>query len=79
MSRKIYNTVTPGSFTAVLYINWKTVISLCKAKAKENGYYLTIETYGQEGYRDARVILDMDFVFPVIQVTRRYTIEGYAR
>lgn len=54
-------------------------IEECKTKAKRNGYHLTIETYGQEGYRDARVILDMDFIFPVIQVTRRYTIEGYAR
>lgn len=56
-----------------------TVIEECKEKAIQNGYFLTIETYGQENHRDARVILDMNFVFPVIQVARRYTIEGYAR
>ena len=55
------------------------VIEECKTRAEQNGYHLTIETYGQENHKDARVILDMDFVFPVIQVVRRYTIEGYAR
>lgn len=51
----------------------------CRTKAEKNGYRLTIETYGNGIRMDARVILDMDYTFPVLQVTRRYTIEGYAR
>ncbi|MCM1441880.1 MAG: hypothetical protein NC131_22110 [Roseburia sp.] len=55
------------------------VIEECRQKVEGNGYRLTIETYGRDVARDARVILDMDYTFPVIQVTKRYTIEGYAR
>ncbi len=55
------------------------VIEECKTQAARNGYRLTIETFGTENHRDARVILDMDFIYPVIQTVGRYTIEGYAR
>ncbi len=55
------------------------VIEQCKVQAGKNGYRLTIETFGTERHRDARVILDMDFIYPVIQRVGRYTIEGYAR
>lgn len=55
------------------------VIGECREKAEKNGYQLTVETYGEMGNMDARIILDFVYVFPVIQMSRRYTIEGYAR
>lgn len=51
----------------------------CQRKAEEGGYKLTIETYGEEGSMDARVILEMVYVYPVIQVSKSYRLEGYAR
>ena len=55
------------------------VIRECKENAEKNGYKLTIDIFGEEDRRDARVILDMTYVFPILQVKKQYTIEGYAR
>lgn len=55
------------------------VIKECKEKAERNDYRLVVGIYGKGAHKDARVILDFDYTFPVIQVTRHYTIEGYAR
>ncbi len=55
------------------------VIDMCKEDARENGYRLTVDVFGEEGERDARVILDMTYVFPILKTARQYTIEGYAR
>ena len=55
------------------------VIDECKEKAAKNHYRLAVGIYGEGIHKDARVILDFDYTYPVIQVTKRYTIEGYAR
>lgn len=55
------------------------VVEECRKLAEKNGYQLTIDIYNEAGAKDARVILDVTYVFPVIQITRQYTIEGYAR
>lgn len=54
------------------------VLEECRQAAKKNGYILTVDLYGQKGGKTARVILDMTYVFPIVQEERHYTIEGYA-
>ena len=55
------------------------ICSECKKRAEEAGYQLMIETYGEDGSMDARIRLDMVYVYPVIQVSKSYRLEGYAR
>lgn len=55
------------------------ILEECRQRAEENGYQLAIETFGEEGNMDARVVLNLVYVYPVVQVSRCYTIEGYAR
>ena len=55
------------------------IIQNCKEKAIKKGYQLTVDTYGEEIHTDARVVLDFEFIYPVIQVGKHYSIEGYAR
>lgn len=54
------------------------VLEECRQAAEDNGYILTVDLYEQEGKKTARVILDMTYVFPIVQEERHYTIEGYA-
>ncbi len=60
------------------YFNEK-VREECQEKARENGYQLTVEEYGEKGNRDARVVLEFSFTIPVLKKTKQYKIEGYAR
>ncbi len=55
------------------------IIRQCRENAERNGYELTIETYGSEKDIDARVILKLTYVYPIIQTSRHYQIDGYAR
>lgn len=55
------------------------VVANCKEEAKKNGYQLEIVPYGTREHRDARVILNFSYTFPMLQKVQRYTIEGYAR
>lgn len=56
------------------------VVEACRERAQRNGYQLTVEIFEEpSGDIDARVILDMEYVYPVIQIARHYTVEGYAR
>ncbi len=55
------------------------IINQCKEKAERKGYHLTVDTVQENSHIDARVILEFDYLYPVIQVSRHYTIEGYAR
>ena len=55
------------------------VIDKCREDAEKNGYSLTVDVFEREGGKDARVILDMTYVFPILHTSRRYAIEGYAR
>ncbi len=57
----------------------KQVIKDCERKAEGEGYRLQVESYDRGNGRDARVRLEMSFTFPVIQKTKQYVIEGYAR
>ena len=54
------------------------VLEECR-QAKDNGYILTVDLYEREGKKTAKVVMDMIYVFPIIQEERHYTIEGYAR
>lgn len=54
------------------------VMAECRRKAGERGYQLLIRQY-EENARDARVTLEYDYIFPVTQKRKRYTINGYAR
>lgn len=51
----------------------------CQQQAKRNGYRLTVEEYGKAGNRDAKVVLEFTFTIPVLQTSKQYRIEGYAR
>ena len=51
----------------------------CKEKAKENGYQLLVEDFLDGENKDAKVSLLFSFTFPIIQKTKQYRIEGYAR
>lgn len=55
------------------------VMKDCERKAKQNGYLLLIEIYGGKFSRDAKVKLEFCYTFPVIQTTKKYIFEGYAR
>ena len=50
----------------------------CRERAKKKGYRLYINQYG-ENRRDARVILEYDYVFPVTQQKKQYRLDGYVR
>lgn len=54
-------------------------IQQCKKRAEENGYELKIEEYVAKEHRDAKIVLDFFYTFPIIQKVQKYTIEGYAR
>lgn len=56
----------------------QTVIENCVTKAKKQGYQLSVQCYG-ESRKDARVTLQYEYVFPIIQEKRCYMIDGYAR
>lgn len=56
----------------------QSVIKSCINEAKNKGYYLSVQSYG-ENQKDARVTLQYDFVFPLIQEKKHYIIDGYAR
>ena len=51
----------------------------CKERAKENGYQLLVEDFLDGENKDAKVSLLFSFTFPIIQKTKQYRIEGYAR
>ena len=55
-----------------------TVIRDCTIKAKEQGYQLSVQCYG-ESQKDARVILRYEYTLPMVQVKRQCVIDGYAR
>lgn len=57
----------------------QAVLDQCKKNAEQKGYQLTVETFSDATHTDARVILNFEFYYPVIQVSKHYTIEGYAR
>lgn len=56
----------------------QSMIQNCIAQAKQEGYQLSVQCYG-ESRKDARIILQYDFVFPLFQEIRHYCIDGYAR
>jgi uncharacterized alkaline shock family protein YloU len=55
------------------------IISECKKDAKEKGYDLRIDCYGDSEHTDAKIRLSYTYTIPVINEERQYTIEGYAR
>ncbi|MCH5266348.1 MAG: hypothetical protein J1F02_10645 [Lachnospiraceae bacterium] len=55
------------------------VIQECQKKAKQQGYQLTIERSKEGKGQDAKVTLGFSYTFPVLQMSREYIIEGYAR
>lgn len=57
----------------------KQVIRDCERKAEENSYRLRVESYDGRNGKDAKVRLELSFTFPVLQRTKQYVIEGYAR
>lgn len=56
----------------------QTIIRDCIIKAKQQGYQLSVQCYG-ERQRDARITLRYEYVLPIVQVTRQCVIDGYAR
>lgn len=56
----------------------QSVINGCIAKAKQQGYWLSVLCYG-ERKKDAKITLQFEYVFPMIKEKRSYTIDGYAR
>lgn len=56
-----------------------TVLEECRQAAQDNGYRLTVDVYEQEGRKTTKVILDMTYIFPIVEEERHYIIEGYAR
>ncbi|MCH5252266.1 MAG: hypothetical protein J1F22_04770 [Lachnospiraceae bacterium] len=55
------------------------VVTECMERAEKNGYQLLVERGSREQTRDAKVRLSFSFTFPIIQKTKQYRIEGYAR
>ncbi len=51
----------------------------CRERAADHGYRLTVQIYGTKEHKDAKVILDFSYTFPIIRKVQKYTIEGYAR
>lgn len=56
----------------------QAVVKACEADAKKRGYRLQIRQYG-ENQRDARIILEFDYRFPMTQQKKQYVVDGYAR
>ncbi len=56
----------------------ESVMSSCERLAGEQGYSLSIQQY-DDNRRDASVTLTYEYIFPVTQKKKIYTIRGYAR
>lgn len=54
-------------------------VERCRKRAADRGYQLTVQVYGTREHRDAKVILDFSYTFPIIRKVQTYSMEGYAR
>ena len=56
----------------------QTVVKACEEDAKKRGYRLQIRQY-KGNQRDARILLEFEYQFPMTQQKKQYVIDGYAR
>lgn len=54
------------------------VIKQCMEKAKQRGGTLSVDLYGEEK-KNARVRMHFEYVVPILQIKRTFTLDGYAR
>lgn len=55
------------------------VIAECREKAGAAGYELVVDCYGEGEKKDAKVTLSYLYTVPIINIEKKYSIEGYAR
>lgn len=55
------------------------IIAECIQDAKEKGYHLIVDCYGEEEHKDAKITLSYSYTVPIINMEKQYSIEGYAR